>query len=83
MRYVGGTDDAGQPIEIKDPMAETLAEIIASTADGEERVKALLALNGVFGDQLPQEEKVVQAIQAAYADLQRIGAKKTVAKYVG
>jgi len=32
---------------------------------------------------LPQEEKVVQAIQAAYADLQRIGAKKTVAKYVG
>lgn len=83
MRYVGGTDDAGQPIEIKDPMAETLAKIVASTADGEERVKALLALNGIFGEQLPQEEKVVQAIQAAYADLQRIGAKKTVAKYVG
>jgi len=83
MRYVGGTDDAGQSIEIKDPMAETVAKIVASTEDGEPRVKALLALTGVFGEQLPHEEKVVAAILSAYADLQRIGAKKTVAKYVG
>ena len=82
MRYVGGTDDAGEPIEIKDPMAETLAEIVASTPDGEARVKALLGLTAVFGEQLPHEEKVVSAILEAYSDLQRVGARKAVAKYV-
>lgn len=82
MRYVGGIDDAGAPIEIKDPMAKQLADIVASAADGEARVKALLALNAVFGEELPQNSKAVTAIQQAYATLQEYGAKKSVARLV-
>lgn len=83
MRYVGGLDDTGTAIEIKDPMAKQLAEIVAATADGEARVSALLALNSVFGEQLPQSTAAVNAIQQAYTSLQEVGAKKSVARLVG
>jgi len=83
MRYVGGIDDAGEAIEIKDPMAEKLAQIVASTADGQQRVNALLALTSVFGDVLPKNAVAVEAIQKAYASLQEYGAKQSVARLVG
>src|SRR5471030_34860 len=82
IRYVGGVDDAGAAIDIKDPMAKQLAEIVASTQDGEARVNALLALTSVFGEQLPQNVKAVNAIQQAYASLQVNGAKQSVALLV-
>ncbi|MDW5897968.1 hypothetical protein SBT04_26615, partial [Klebsiella pneumoniae] len=30
MRYVGGVDDAGQPIDIRDPLADVLQQTIAA-----------------------------------------------------
>ena len=83
MRYVGGVDDAGAVIEIKDPMAEKLAQIVSSSEDGEARVNALLALHSVFGDALAKNAQAVEAIQQAYANLQQHGAKQSVANYVG
>jgi len=83
MRYVGGVDDAGAAIEIKDPMAEKLAQIVSSSEDGEARVNALLALHSVFGDALAKNAQAVEAIQQAYASLQQHGAKQSVANYVG
>jgi len=83
MRYVGGVDDAGAAIEIKDPMAEKLAQIVSNSEDGEARVNALLALHSVFGDALAKNAQAVEAIQQAYASLQQHGAKQSVANYVG
>lgn len=83
MRYVGGVDDAGAAIEIKDPMAEKLAQIVSSSEDGEARVNTLLALHSVFGDALAKNAQAVEAIQQAYASLQQHGAKQSVANYVG
>ena len=83
MRYVGGVDDAGAAIEIKDPMADKLAKIVSESEDGEARVSALLALHSVFGDALAKNAQAVEAIQQAYASLQRHGAKQSVANYVG
>ncbi|MGC6386367.1 mannitol dehydrogenase family protein [Ewingella sp. S1.OA.A_B6] len=83
MRYISGIDDSGSAIEIKDPMANQLAKIVASTEDGEQRVNALLALTSVFGEALSQNAKAVQAIQQAYASLQKYGAKQSVARLVG
>ena len=82
MRYVGGIDDAGQPIEIKDPMAEKLREIVSQSQDGEARVHALLAMKSVFGETLPQHPQAVAAITQAYLQLQKSGAKQTVAELV-
>lgn len=43
MRYVGGVDDAGQSIEICDPLLPVIQQAVAASADGEARVKALTA----------------------------------------
>lgn len=79
MRYVGGVDDAGQPIDIRDPLADKLKAIVESSEDGEARVNALLGLKNVFGDELPANAVAVEAITRAYLSLQRHGAKATVA----
>ena len=40
MRYVGGVDDAGQAIEICDPLLPVIQQAVAASADGEARVKS-------------------------------------------
>lgn len=82
MRYVSGKDDAGQPIDLRDPMADQLQQLVASSAEGEERVRALLALKSVFGETLPQQEKFVSALTAAYLQLMQQGAQRSVAALV-
>ncbi|MEE3650566.1 MULTISPECIES: mannitol dehydrogenase family protein [unclassified Brenneria] len=78
MRYVGGVDDAGQPIDISDPQREKLAQLVSQSADGEARIKALLSLRDVFGNDLPDNLLFVQQVAEAYALLQAHGAKKSV-----
>ncbi|MCC5973389.1 MAG: mannitol dehydrogenase family protein [Rubellimicrobium sp.] len=48
MRYVGGVDEGGQPIEVKDPLAERLRALADATPDPAARVAALLAVEEVF-----------------------------------
>jgi fructuronate reductase len=55
MRYVGGVDDAGQAIEICDPLLPVIQQAVAASADGEARVKALLGIEAIFRRELPQE----------------------------
>jgi fructuronate reductase len=79
MRYVSGKDDAGQSIEVSDPSVERLKQLVADSEDGQPRVQALLSLQHVFGDRLPQESRFVNAVTAAYLSLRDDGAKQTVA----
>lgn len=53
MYYVGGEDEKGQPIEVKDPLAERLKSL-PGKATGQQRVAALLLVNEVFApEQVP------------------------------
>jgi fructuronate reductase len=83
MRYVAGTDEAGRPIEVSDPLAPTFARIAAAhRGDPAGLARGLLALRAVFGDDLSADprfaEPVAAWLQALYAD----GAAATVAKAV-
>lgn len=78
MRYVSGTDDAGKVIEISDPMVDKLKELVANSQDNQERVKSLLSLSHVFGDDLPNNQYFVEQVTKAYLSLRDIGAKQSV-----
>ncbi|RMN19485.1 hypothetical protein ALQ63_01586 [Serratia plymuthica] len=82
MRYVSGVDDAGQPIDIRDPLLPALQQRVAATPDDEQRVKALLGLKSVFGEQLPAEGEFVAAVTRAYLSLRDRGARQTVKEWV-
>lgn len=78
MRYVSGTDDAGKVIEISDPMVDKLKELVANSQDNQERVKSLLSLSHVFGDDLPNNQYFVEQVTKAYLSLRDIGTKQSV-----
>ncbi|CAI0715945.1 Polyol:NADP oxidoreductase [Serratia entomophila] len=82
MRYVGGVDDAGQRIDIRDPLLPILQQQAERTPDNQERVLALLRLTSVFGEQLPADEAFVAAVTRAYLSLRDRGARQTIKEWV-
>lgn len=52
MRYASGTDEAGAPIDVRDPMNERFQEISAQVTTPEQTVAAFLALREVFPENL-------------------------------
>ncbi|WP_343718214.1 mannitol dehydrogenase family protein, partial [Inquilinus sp.] len=82
MRYVAGTDEAGKPIDVRDPLAADLAAIAREAGPVAERLApALLGVRTVFGDDLPGQPQFRAAVTKALEALYRQGAKATAAEY--
>ncbi|GGF66257.1 mannitol dehydrogenase [Azorhizobium oxalatiphilum] len=83
MRYVSGTDEHGQAIDVRDPLAERFRQV-AHTAgpDAERLADGLLAIREVFGTDLPADPRFTGAVKAALAGLYREGAAATVRRAV-
>jgi fructuronate reductase len=77
MRYVGGTDEAGAPIDVRDPMAGRLGTL----ATGPDPVTALLAVREVFPE--PLAARLVGPVTAAYGRLVTVGARGAVRELGG
>ncbi|MGK3126818.1 mannitol dehydrogenase family protein [Candidatus Pantoea formicae] len=78
MRYVSGVDEQGQAIEIRDPLKDQLASIVAHSDEGAQRVEALLRLQAVFGDDLRYQTAFVSRVTELYKQLNTQGARATV-----
>jgi fructuronate reductase len=70
MRYVGGVDEKGQPIDVRDPLANRLKTLPDATS--------LLGIREVFGDDLPANPVFVAAVTEALARLKATGARDAV-----
>ncbi|QOV66060.1 mannitol dehydrogenase family protein [Kosakonia pseudosacchari] len=81
MRYVGGVDEQGQAIEVCDPLLVVIQNAVNSSAQGEARVQALLGIEAIFGNELPEDATFVAQVKKAYLTLLEKGAKATVAQY--
>ena len=78
MRYVSGKDDQGADIQVSDPLAAKLAELVAQSADDESRVNALLSLDTLFPSTLISNPLFTQKVTDFYLSLRDNGAKKTI-----
>ena len=78
MRYVAGTDEAGDPIDVRDPIAERL-KAAANSADP---VTSLLAIGSVFDRSLAGDDAFVASVRAAHARLRDDGSAATVAAFI-
>ncbi len=79
MRYVSGTDDAGQAIDVRDPLVDKIQQRVAQS-DEQQRVDALLGLEEIFGRDLPRNALFVAGIRAAWQQLAMHGAREAVAR---
>ena len=77
MRYVGGSDETGAPIDVRDPLAADLR----AAATGGDPVGALLGMQDIFGRDLPAQKEVEACIRTAYRQLLAGGASAAVAAY--
>ncbi|WKW43904.1 mannitol dehydrogenase family protein [Kosakonia cowanii] len=81
MRYVSGVDDAGETIDIRDPLADKIRAIV-ETSSSDERVTALLTLKEIFGNDLPHKPVFVDAISQAWRAIDTLGAHGAVQQAV-
>ena len=79
MRYVGGVDEAGQPIDVKDPLAERLRALSDSAEGGADKVRALLTLREVFPPELAVQ--IEAPLVAAFETLVAKGARAAVEEF--
>ena len=78
MRYTSGTDEAGQPIDVRDPMADRLRAAWDSAGDAGGRVAAFLSIRDVFPATLAENPGFRQALTEALDGLTRQGARTTM-----
>lgn len=82
MRFLGGIDDDGRPLEIRDPLAGRLQALaMPRRGHGAALVDALLGVRAVFGDDLPSAAPFVAAVKRAMLSLERHGARRTAASW--
>lgn len=77
IRYVSGTDDHGNAIDVRDPLSDKIRKIVNASSDAD-RVNALLGLSEVFGHDLAQNSVFVEAVSQAYQRITRHGARQAV-----
>jgi fructuronate reductase len=82
MRYVGGRDEAGQPIDVVDPLADRLKAIAASGGDAATLVDHYAGIEEIFGT-LGRSPQFRAAVAGALTTLQQRGARGAVAALVG
>jgi fructuronate reductase len=76
MRFCAGTDEAGGPLPLDDPLADRLREAATGTGDARSTVRAMLAIDAVFGEWQAEasDPALVEALARALEALRRNGA---------
>jgi len=83
MRYVTGIDEAGNPIDVKDPNAARLRALSdAAGRDAEALASALLGVAEVFGTDLPANAAFRSVVTKHLASLFENGAAETLRRAV-
>lgn len=82
IKYVGRVDEQGHAIDVRDPLADDLYQRFQSCNNEAARVRAMIDISAIFGIELPGEDEFVDAVTAAYQQIELIGAKQAVANLV-
>lgn len=77
MRYVSGTDERGNTIDVRDPLVEKIQTLVKGSSEAD-RVNALLTLSEIFGSELPKNTVFVSQLQQAWQQLTRDGARQAI-----
>jgi fructuronate reductase len=79
MRYVAGKDEQGQPIDVRDPLAQTLRRTAdAAGPDAGRLAEALMGVTQVFGSDLPADPRFREPVTRALTALMAQDARRTV-----
>ena len=76
MRYVAGTGERGQPIDVRDPLAHRFQEIAqAAGSDTDTLARGLITIPEIFGTDLPARGAFISAVTESLRMLYALGAR--------
>jgi fructuronate reductase len=78
MRYVGGTDEAGHSIDVRDPLADRLRTLSEGAGTAEARADALLSVREVFPETLATDPQFRDQVARSLASLEVRGSRSTL-----
>lgn len=78
MRYVGGIDEKGQQIDVRDPLAAELKSLSDGAGNAEGKVAALLSVSKIFPSDLAADPRFRDALVSSYRGLLTKGAHALV-----
>jgi fructuronate reductase len=78
MRYVGGVDEMGAPIDVKDPHSAQLRAVYDSGENPADKVAAFLAIRDVFPENLADNTTFRAAVTLSFGTLCTKGARATI-----
>ena len=81
MRYVTGTDERGQPIDVRDPLAQQLLAATQNRHSADSIIQALLGFDTILKPAFAQNQKFLTPVRTALASLLEIGAGATALKF--
>ncbi|ODR88327.1 mannitol dehydrogenase family protein [Ensifer alkalisoli] len=76
MRYVGGLDEKGEPIDVRDPLAAELRALSDGAVGAEKKVCALLGVGKIFPSELARHAAFREALIESYRGLIEKGARE-------
>ena len=80
MRYVGGVDEGGKTIDVRDPFSAEFARIGATTRGAPEALcEQLFKLKSIFGDDLPADAHFTHCVRQHLLSLFARGVRVTLA----
>ena len=83
MRYVLGRDERHEPIDVRDPMADTFSLIAKENyAEPEDLVARFVSLQQVFGKDLATDRRFTSTLAGQFRTLAELGAAGAVHTYV-
>jgi fructuronate reductase len=83
LRYVGGIDESGREIDVRDPLASHLRAVLDKAGNApQDRVRAVLEIDAIFGPDLPSDARFVDALTAAYTQLLTRGSRNAAAELI-
>jgi fructuronate reductase len=83
MRYVGGIDERGAAIDVRDPLhAELAAAARSSGGAPRDLAAALLRIKAIFGADLGRDAAFASAVTGALEELFARGARETLRRFV-
>jgi fructuronate reductase len=81
MRYVGGVDECGREIDVRDPLAAHLRGTLDQAGrDPTARVHAILGIEAIFGTDLARDHRFESALVTTYTSLLTRGARGAAAE---
>ncbi|MBL0407151.1 mannitol dehydrogenase family protein [Microvirga aerilata] len=81
LRYVGGLDESGREIDVRDPLASHLRAVLDKAGNApQDRVRAVLEIEAIFGSDLPRDARFVDTLTTAYTQLLTRGARNAAAE---